>query len=164
VISAAQQTIEALRTEHGQVIEDDESLLTALSSEGIDVETIIRRLVHAALDAKANAAGADLRIRDLTMRRDRFEHQQERYRETVLNVLQALDLKTFKDPEFSLSVRDGNPKVVIVDADALPEMMMKVTITRAPDKALIKAVIDGGQEVPGALSSNATPVLAIRSR
>lgn len=164
VVGDAMRTLETLRTEHGLVLDSEEDVLTALAEEGVDVGTIIKALTRAALDSKAMGAAADLRIADLKQRRERFARHEQTYRATVQQVLEALALKKFAAEDFSLSLSAGQSKVVIVDEAALPEMMMKVTITRAPDKAMIKGALDAGIEVAGASMSNGAAVLTVRSR
>lgn len=163
IIAFAQQTLESLRLDHGQVIDDDETALAALADEGVDVNAVITRLAHAALDAKADAAAATERIADLAQRRDRFRRHEAMCRATLLQVLQALDLRSFKDPEFGLSLRDGAPRVVVTDLDALPAEYVQITATATPDLSMIRAALQRGGTVAGAVLSNASPVLMVRS-
>jgi hypothetical protein len=166
VISLAMSTIEELRTEHGQVFsqDDDETLLASLAEEGVDVNQIIRRLVRAGLDAKASAAAADQRIDDLTARRDRFRRQAEKYRETVKSVMQELGLRNFPDAEFSLSLSPGQPKVIVTDESKLSDQFVTVTVTRTPDKVMIKQALYDNGEVPGAILTNPGFVLTVRTK
>lgn len=163
VVAAAQATLETLRTEHGQVIETDGECIEALAAEGVDVGAIITRLVQAALDARANAAAAAERIADLAQRRDRFRRHEAMCRGTIVQIMQALDLRSFRDAEFGLSLRDGAPRVVITDAAALPGAYVQVKSVTTPDTTLIRAALQAGGTVAGAVLSNASPVLQVRS-
>jgi hypothetical protein len=178
VVSLARETVETLRTEHGQVFDDADSLLAALVEEGVGVDDIIRRLIGSALNDKANAAGAKQRIADLQARKERFERHEEAKRGTVLAIMEALGLPKFVDPEFSLSVSTGKSKVIITSEAALSDDLVTVTTIRTPDKAKIKDAIEewtaimaeledgdeGPAEVAGAILSNAPPVLTVRVR
>jgi Siphovirus Gp157 len=162
VIGLAMATIEALRTEHGQVFDDDETLLASLSEEGVDVDKILRRLASAAIQAKADAAAADAIMDDLKIRRDRFRRAEEIYRATILNAMEALGITKFPSPQFSLTVSAGKPKVLITDETILPDDLM--TWTKTPNKASIKAALETYGDVPGAVLGQAPPVLTIRVR
>jgi hypothetical protein len=162
VIGLAMATIEALRTEHGQVFDDSETLLASLSEEGVDVDKILRRLASAAIQAKADAAAADAIMDDLKIRRDRFRRAEEIYRATITNAMEALGITKFPTPQFSLTVSAGKPKVLITDETLIPDDL--VTWTRTPNKAAVKQALETYGDVPGAVMSNSSSVLSIRTR
>jgi hypothetical protein len=163
-VALAQATLDALREEHGQIIESDAEILEALLSEGVDAERILSACVAAALEAKANAAAADARLDNLKARRDRFEKQEETWRGTILAVMQALDLRSYKTPEAGLSVRPGAPKLMVTDETIIPDELITTIVTHKPDKVAIKAALERGDEVPGCVLSNGGSVLAVRTR
>lgn len=164
VVSLAMETLESLRTEHGQVIETDEEVADALISEGIDIDTLLRRLTRAALDAKANAEAAKSRIEDLATRRDRFLRQNETYRATILAVMEAIGSRKFVDPEFSLGISAGRPKVIVTDETKLRDDLVTIVTTRTPNKSAILAALSANQDVDGAILSNGSQTLTIRSK
>jgi hypothetical protein len=181
IVSLAQQTVESLRTEHGLVLDDDESLLAALADENVPVERIITLLVRAALDSKAMGVAADARLFDLRQRRERFQRAEAAYRKTVQDVLESLGLKKFVDPEFTLSLGAGQSKVIVTETDPrrLPDEWVTIVTTRTPDKARIKtaleerraeinAALEHGEEAPpeleGAILSNGSAVLTVRTK
>jgi hypothetical protein len=169
VISQAQQTIEALRTEHGQVFDTEDDVLTALSEEGISVDDILRRLISSALNDKASAAVAKQRMADLKIRLERFERNEDTKRGVAAMVMEALlpanekGTRSFRDVEFSLTLAPGKPKVFITDPNALPSYLINEVTTRVPDKRAIAAELETGP-VPGAILSNGGSVLTIRSK
>jgi hypothetical protein len=163
VVSIAQATITHLERDHGIILDTDDSLLAALADEGVNVSAVLAGLIRAALDVKAMGCAAELRIADLRARRERFLRQETAYRETALAVMQALNLKSFKDAEFSLSVSDGKPRVVITEAGALPDALVRIEVVRVPDKVAIKAALELGP-VSGATLSNAQPVITVRTK
>jgi Siphovirus Gp157 len=163
VMRLSRETVENLRVEHGQVFDDGDDMLAALTEEGVGVDDIIRRLVRSALDDKASAAGAKLRMTDLKARFERFERHEDAKRATVLSIMEALGLSRFVDPEFSLSVSPGKPGVIITSESELPEWAVVETVVRTPDKAAIKAALELG-DVAGAVLSQASPVLTVRSK
>jgi len=166
VIAQAQATLDTLRFEHGQIIETDAELADAFADEGLEVDTVLRRLTQAALLAKANAAAADGLIDDLIARRDRFRAHEDAYRTTMLQAMEALGLRYWSCAQATLSLAAGQPKVIISDAaaDRLPDALVAIRIVRTPDKAAIRAALEAGRTVEGATLSNATPVLQVRSK
>jgi hypothetical protein len=172
VVSAAMQTLEMLRTEHGQVIADDAELLASLAEENVPVAHILTLLVRSSQDDKAIGAALDARIADMRQRRERFKRGEEAKRSLIAQVMDAVGLKSVKEPEFTLSLSAGKPKVIITDEAALPDDMVKIETVRTPDKAaILKALLGTGQPdvefaevIPGAVLSNGGSVLTVRSK
>lgn len=164
VISEAMSALDALRSEQGQVIETEDEILTSLQEEGIDLNTVLDRLIRAALDAKAAAAAATLRMDDLQVRKTRFQRREETCRQTLLAVMQAVELRKFATPEASLTITDGRPKVIITDEAQLPPSVIKTVVTRTPDKGAILSALRIGDIIPGAVLGNAPPVLRVLTK
>lgn len=160
VLNLARITLARLRDEHGLVLDDDEDVLAALAEEGISIDEILSRLGRAALAADDMVEMLDARIKRLTARRDRFKSREALIRGTLLQAMQTLGLKKFRDAEFTAGVAEGKPKVIITDPDALPATCVR--IKREPDKPMIRWHLDHGL-VPGAELSNAESFLTIRS-
>jgi hypothetical protein len=158
------QTIEALRTEHGLILETDADILEALTGEGVDAATVLRRWVRSALDDKASAAAAKQRMVDLHARVERFDRHYEAKRATVIAIMEALELKAFRDPEFTLSLSAGKPKVIVTHPDHLPPEFIEVVTSLKPMNAEIKDALLRGEDVVGATLSNGGSVLTIRSK
>jgi hypothetical protein len=179
VVSDAMRTLETLRTEHGVILDSGDDVLAALAEENVPVERLLRLLVARFLDDKSNGIAADLRIADLRQRRERFKRAEETMRAIAQQVMEAVGLKSAPLVEATLSLSAGNPKVIITDADKLPDNLVKIETIRTPDKAAIKtaledrrALIDAaraqGEEPPpeleGAELSNGGSVLTVRTR
>src|SRR4051812_38870162 len=142
-MSAAMSLIASL-----DIDRDDEVLLSTLEGE-TDVLEVVKRLIRAALDAESMAAAANERIGDLIVRRDRFKQRAESARETARQMLDALNIPKMQDPEFTVSLRAGPPKVIVTEPEKLAEEFVRVVITRSPDKPLILAAINAGRAVEG---------------
>jgi hypothetical protein len=164
IVALAMQTVESLRTDHGLILDSEADVLAALADEGVDLGTIIKALTRAALDSKAMGIAADQRIADLRQRRERFQRAETQYRATVQQVLEALALRKFTAEDFTLSLSAAQAKVIVTDETALSDDLVTVVTTRTPNKALIKSALEAGVEVEGAVLSNATSVLTVRSR
>src|SRR3954463_5757409 len=100
---------------------EDEVLKADMLEGETDALEIVRRLVRAALDAESMAAAANERIGDIIVRRDRFKQRAESARETVKQMLDALNIPKMQDPEFTVSLRAGPPKVIVTEPEKLAE-------------------------------------------
>jgi hypothetical protein len=65
-------------------------------------------------------------------------------------------------PEATLSIRAGQPRVIITDEAALPPDCVRVRTE--PDKVAIKDRLMRGEPVPGATLSNSESVLSVRTK
>ncbi len=140
---------------------DPDLLRDTLDSE-TDAVALVRRLVRYVLDTDAMAAAAKARLADLAARKARFEARSDRARATVQQMLEALDIRSLADPEFSLSVSQGRGSVVIVDEASVPEQFIKTE--RRIDRAGIGAALKAGALVAGAVIGNAQQTLTIRTK
>jgi hypothetical protein len=140
---------------------EDELVLDSLEGE-TDVLDVVRRIIRSALEMESMAEAAKAREADLATRRARFEANAERARETVKQMLDALGVNRLQSEDFTVSLKLGPPKVIVTDPDALPAEFVRTV--RSPDKTAIKAALDAGRGVPGALTSNGSLVLAVRTR
>ena len=75
--------------------------------------------------------------------------------------MQTANLAKAELPEATLSIRQGTPKVVIINEREIPDEFMR--IKKEPDKTRIKAVMTAGEVVSGCALSNAEPSLTIRT-
>ena len=160
-MSAAQSALSRLEAS-GDVDTDEAAALAVLREEAPDIETVLARLLRAMGEATEFEKAVDARIFALEERRKRFTRQAEEYRRTVFAMLDALGLRKWKNAEFSVSITDGRPGVVVTDEAALPDAFVR--IKREPDKAAIKAALERGELVNGAGLSNGLASLSIRMK
>ena len=79
------------------------------------------------------------------------ERKAQRLENLLIDVLTKLEpgQTRFELPRYRISAR-SSASVEITDEDLIPEDMLRVKTTTAPDKTLIKQAIKAGQEIPGA--------------
>lgn len=155
------QQIANLLLQFPELAEDDQ--LRADSIEGeTDAFEFLSAVVRLIEDAKILADGTAERVKELNERANRFCRRIEAFRLLAFLVMQAADIKKAELPCATLSIRAGTPKVIVTDEDALPNDAFRVK--RTPDLMTIKSWLSAGQEVPGAVMSNAESTLAIRVR
>lgn len=144
-------------------IEQDERLyLDCLDGESGDAFEIIDRIIAAAIDAEALAEHASRRMAEIAERRARFKRRNEQLRGVAFAMLEALGITKLERADYSAAIRAGSPHVIVTDAAALPDAMVRVK--REPDKTLIGTALKAGNTVDGAQLSNSAPALTIRVR
>ena len=160
-MAAAQSALSRLQAT-GDVDTDEAAALTVLAEEAPNIDVVLVRLLRVMGEAGANADAIEQRVGDLQARSNRFLRQHAEYRRTVEAILDALGLRSWKHAEFTVSLRDGRPGVVITDEAALPDGF--ICTTRTPNKIAIKEAIARGEEVPGVAIQNAAPILTVRTK
>lgn len=151
--------IDALLAAYPEMAEDEDLRRDMLegSTAAYDVLT---RLVNIEREANSMADAIAARLRDLSSRKARAEKRKEMARVLMLRVMQAAGIQKAPLVEATVSVSKGRAGVDVVDADALPDDMVR--IERVPDKRLIMAALEAGP-VAGAVLREATPTVSVRA-
>lgn len=165
VISMAQGALAQLESDDGLVLDSPEAVLRALVEDtNVDIDWALVNMARAELDADAEIDAANSRIEALTARRDRATRRKATWRERITQAMLTLGIDSFKDAEFSLSLRDGPAKVFIVEEENVPSKFVREVTTKSYDKVAIRKALDAGEDVPGASLGNSPAVLTIRTR
>jgi hypothetical protein len=162
VMAIANAALSRLEASDTEIATDDEALLTALRAEGADVDTILRRLVLASLEAQSMAKGIKGRMDDLRARKERFEKRAETWRGATFGIMDALGITKHTQSEYTASIQPGRQSLVVTDEAALPEEYF--VVTKSPDIAKIKAALADGVVVDGAEMQTGAPILTVRSK
>ncbi len=141
---------------------DEAALLAAIEQDVPDAEHIVALLVRAVGEAEAEAEAIGERIAGLTARKDRAKRRAETMRGLLLALMEAAGVQKWKHPEFTVSVSQGRPGVLITDPDALPAACLRTKTE--PDLTAIKNALVYGGTVPGAELANGMPTLSIRTK
>ena len=154
--------IELLRISHPGIWDDGDEILLADMLEGQTglYEFLITLMRRALIDDETVVRGTEAIMAEMKARRLRYELRIEAARTLAFKLMQQADVRKIELPIATLSIRAGQPKVIITDEAALPEHCIRTK--REPDKVAIKEQLAGGQAVPGAELSNAEPTLAVR--
>jgi len=149
-----------LRTEDPSI--DDKTLADTV--EGLtDLHEIVGAIIRAALNDEALAVGLKSRIADMEGRLDRLQSRASKRRQIAKEVMVDLDLKKLTAPDFTASLREGMPSLLVLDEDSVPSIYWE------PGKPKLKRQdlahdLKQGLEVHGATLSNSEPVLSVRTR
>jgi hypothetical protein len=154
--------IELLRITHPGIWDDgDEQLLAdMLEAETGLFEFLMTLMRRALVDDAAVVRGSDAIVTEFRERRDRYERRIEAARTLAFKLMQQANVRKIELPIATLSIRAGQPRVIITDEAALPENCIRVR--KEPDKIAIKEQLAHGEPVPGAELSNSEPVLSVR--
>jgi hypothetical protein len=147
------------------LIEDpdiDEQTL-ADTTEGLtDLHELLAAIVRGALEDEANIAKLKSQIMEKTTRLDRFQIRAEQRRELVRDVMIETDVKKLQMPDFTASLRAGQPHVVVVDENLIPQTFWEQR-PHLRKRELLDAMKDGAQ-IEGAALSNPGMSLSVRTR
>ena len=153
--------IENLRHTHpGIWDEGDETLLADMLEAETGLNEFLARVVDVMDDAEENIDGINIKMDERKARKVRFEQRYEAMRELAKKLMDQAGVPKVVLPAATLSIRAGQPRVIITDEARLPESFVR--IKREPDKHLIASYLKSGEPVPGAELSNSEPQLAIR--
>lgn len=164
-LRAAQIEIEAAK-----VLRDQITTLAAGDEDFIrdtmEGETGLRELIGALAaddvsDSAIMAAIGDL-AKKLGARADRIKRRKEMRRALIGSALQMAELKKLETPAGTVTLRAVAPKAVVIEeADIPPEFF-----EQPPPKlkmAALTAALNDGAEIPGAVLSNGSTTIQIRS-
>lgn len=140
--------------------EDDPHFGELLASE-TDVQDRLRRIIRASRHTKADAQTLAGMIDDMRARKTRLEKKADGLKAAVAWAMAEIGMKRIEAADFTASLGSGKAKVVITDADALPDECC--VIKREPSKVAIAVALEEGP-VAGAEWGNPEPVLTVRTR
>jgi len=155
-----QDEITALLLGHPELVEDEVLLANSIEGETKAFE-FLSRIVRLIGSTQAIISGTADYIGELQERKARLERREHALRTLIFKVMQTAELTKAELPEATLSIRQGGPKVVIVNEREIPDEYMRVR--KEPDKTRIKAALSAHEHVNGCVLSNAEPTLAIRT-
>lgn len=141
-------------------LEEDDQLRADVLEGETDLHSLLSRLVNNERDADSLAKAVAGRISDLQARKSRAERRKEAMRALMFRLMKAAALPKLVLPEATLSVGKKAATVEIVDEDALPDNVVR--ITRAPDKKAIADLLKAGDDVPGAKMGEPGETLTVR--
>ena len=132
--------------------------------EGLtDLHEIVQAIIRAALQDEALATGLKCRIADMQDRLTRLQDRAAKRRQIAKDVMVDLDLKKLTAPDFTASIREGIPSLVVINEDAVPKIYWEPSEPRLNRQGLAYELKQGA-EVPGVALSDPEPVLSVRVR
>jgi hypothetical protein len=161
-MSVLLSTASRLREDDPELMQDERLFADMLEGESGDAMEMLERVIRASVVAASFAKEAKDRADAIAERAARYKARAEALRGCAFAALTALELPKLERPDFTASVRAGQPSVFIADEAAVPDALCRTT--RTPDKTLIAAALKAGETVPGAELLDGIPSLAVRTR
>jgi Siphovirus Gp157 len=141
---------------------DDDALRDTL--EGLsNLPQTLASILRSHLDDLALLAALRTRILDMQERFARLEIRADKKRALVASVMERADIKKLTEPDFTASLRQVPPSLVVVDEHAIPEPFWRSQPPKLDRKGLL-AALNAGQTVPGASLGNGSTTIAVRTR
>jgi hypothetical protein len=129
----------------------DEVIADTLESMGGDLTVKACNVAAFMAHLETVAAGMKEAESRMKARRQAVERRNERMRHYLLHGMQFAGVERIDGPDFVLSIKKNPPSVEVFDERMVPADYMKQPEPPPPtvDKALVKAAIRDGYEVPG---------------
>ena len=132
--------------------------------EGLtDLHEIVTAVIRAALSDEALVLGLKCRIADMQGRLDRLQDRATKRRQIARDVMVKLDLKKLNAPDFTASIREGIPSLMVINEDAVPSIYWQPSEPRLNRQELAYELKQGA-EIAGVALSDPEPVLSVRTR
>ena len=141
----------------------DEQTL-ADTAEGLtDLHEIVAAIISSALTDEALATGLKGRIAEMQERLERLQDRASKRRQIARDVMVELNLKKLNAPDFTASIREGMPSLMVIDEAAVPSIYWEPREPRLKRQELASE-LKLGAEIAGVALSNPEPVLSVRTR
>lgn len=160
-VSYTAKAIDDMLAAYPELLED-ESLRADMLEAETSLPALASKIVRVRGERLAGAEGLNGYIKTLTERRDRMARGADGLKGLLLRLMATAQLPKLTLPEATVSVTPGRSTVSIVDVEELPQGTF--TLIRQPDKAAIKAMIDAGEDVPGAALVAGENTLVVRTK
>ncbi|RMD90726.1 MAG: hypothetical protein D6811_10165 [Alphaproteobacteria bacterium] len=138
---------------------DEQAFLDTLDGE-TDALDIADKLLRDLNDDRALAAACKALADEYAARAKRLEARQAAIKGAMLTLLDAAGVKKLERPGGTISRRAGSVHVRITDEDAVPSQLCKVV--KRPDKTAIRAHLEAGEDVPGAVLERSPDTVTVR--
>ncbi len=147
------------------LIEDadiDEQTLADTTEGMTDLHELLAAIVRGALEDEMFARALKGRLTEMEFRLERYEYRAQKRRELVRDVMLEADIKNLTMPDFTASLRNAPPHVVVIDENLIPQAFWEMRPHLR--KSDLLAVLKDGVEVEGAALSNSGMSLSVRTR
>ena len=133
------------------------------TTEGLtDLHEMLAEIVRSVLEDETRVSFHNVRIKEISNLLQRFHNRADRRRETVREAMLKADVKTITKEDFTVSLRNAPPHVVVVDETLIPQTFFEMR-PHLRKRDLLNALKDGAQ-FDGAVLSNPGLSLTVRTR
>ena len=132
--------------------------------EGLtDLHEIVTAIIRSALQDEVLASALKSRISDMQARLERLQDRASKRRQIARDVMVELNLRKLNAPDFTASIREGTPSLMVINEEAVPKIYWTPCEPRLNRQGLTRD-LKQGEEIAGVTLSNPEPVLSVRTR
>lgn len=161
-VDALKSHIQGLMATYPELAEDEKLRADMFEGE-TDIERIVMRCLDEHLEASSMVDAIKVRETDLRERRSRYERKADAMKSLIKSVMDSADLDKMTLAEATLSITKPRESVEVLNVEELPQGYFKTT--KSADKTAIKkAIMESGEEIPGAQLVLGESGLTIRTK
>ena len=108
-------------------------------------------------------SGLKCRVADMQDRLQRLQDRASKRRAIVKDAMSDLDIKKLNAPDFTATIREGMPSLLVLNEDAVPSIYWTPGEPKLK-RQLLAHELKGGAEIEGVTLSDPEPVLSVRTR
>ena len=154
----------ALRRQIIDAIPDiDETTLADTLEGATNLHEAIGALVRSAIDDEDLVSALKVRLEAYKQRAERLGQRVKAKRDVARTAMEEAGIDKILEADFTLSLRNAPPSVVITDEDAIPEWFWIPQSPKLDKRALLDA-LKAGTAVTGAELSNGARSLSVRTK
>ena len=143
--------------------EIDETTLLDTLEGATALNEAIAALVRSALADECLIVGLKIRLGELKERLDRIQRRIDRKRRLALETMEESGIDRILEPDFTLSLRNTPPGLVLTDETLIPEWFWIPQPARLDRKSLLDT-LKAGTAITGAELSNSRRSLSVRTK
>lgn len=143
-------------------LDQDEVLRADMLEGSTHLDEFLSNVLRKIGATQAIIEGTKAYVVEIQERKSRMERREYALRSLIHKVMDTAGLRKRELAEATVSIRAGQPKVIVIEEGLIPDEFMR--IRKEPDKTRIKAAITACERVPGCELSNADDTLAIYVR
>ena len=138
--------------------DDAQAIADTIEAESYPLEVKAQNVAYAIKNLEATAAAIKQAEADMAARRKSIEGSAAHLREYTKTCMEVAGVSKVECPHFALMIKKNPAGVDIFEPGLIPAEFMRQPEPppAAPDKAAIKAALQAGREVPGALLAQGT--------
>lgn len=141
---------------------DEETLRDTLEG-ATNLHAAITVIMHSYLEDLALTEALRRRIREMQERLARLDRRSESKKNLVTDVMSQADLKKVVEADFTVSLRQTAPPLIVLEESVIPEKYWKPQPPRL-DRQAITAALKAGEEIRGAALGNGGLTIAVRTK
>ena len=141
---------------------DEETLHDTV--EGMtDLAEMLAAVVRSQLDDLALVSALRVRAADMQQRLLRIEQRASKKKELLTSVMERAGLKRLTEPDFTVSLRQTQPPLILVDENEIPSEFWKPQPPKLDRQGLISA-LKLGRDISGATLGNGGLTISVRTK